>query len=226
MNQRELENIQRADYIEWNNLPYMGDSKNLPPIYELGTMVRSSGHDITFSKDIWVSENYRRTYNSQTNLLDDLVKPANFFLLMKDPRSSELKALLITPQELEQLTGLLDTYKKSNTKQLDFWIVSSHGVPQNATQNEITPSDPLYPNYSKLLSQIQFYNGDLDLCLKQGNFDWFNENKQEKLDFLENVVLPNYPEKRKHFQKFMEKIQGQVLVNATREKPVEETGSV
>lgn len=209
---------QTQNYLEKaraNPLPYLSWKTSFPMVLKKGDYAINSLEKIhvqslndmvatsfaapwRFQENIFVSENYANTYRGQTNKLDPFLKPLNFFLLIKEPGTDDLKAMLITQEEALEFSRYIDAHKTEMKKTgPEAWIMTPHNHWLNGTSANIEPR-----NYPILLEQIRFFNADLDMYTSDTQIDWLFEETQEKLEYLENVILVNYPEKEKFLRSF------------------------
>lgn len=88
------------------------------------------------------------------------------------------------------------------------WIVSPHDTLVCGTSDHIDEkNEKENTSYRDLVSQIQYFNADIDMLNRSKQFDWLlYESAIEKMDFLENELLRNYPEKRKYLASFKQEI--------------------
>lgn len=197
-----------APYKPWKDL-----SENFPAMLDwhvgynqgqvkIDTLNEMVPFNLGFSENIFVSENYQKTYIGQTNYMDKFIKPVTLFLVIKEP-DGKLKILLMTQEEYQEFLGFLlvqqnkDRLKENNVQ---MWVVSPHNTVLCGTSNEV---DEEGTDYQNLLSQIQYFNADLNMLSRSEQFDWLlSEGPYEKMEFLENEILKNYPEKKKHLHYF------------------------
>lgn len=180
------------------------DKNNYPVgITRLYDMVATSSlPGFQFSNNIYVTENYSHTVQNQKNLLDYHIKPINFFLLIKEPRTGELNTLIITQEEATEFMAYLDKYPQELAKEgQEVWITSSHNTLLAGTSDQIT-----HPEYPKILEQIQYFNCDLDMLAEKPDYEWLLENYEGKLSFLENQLMQNHPEQMKFMDIFKDNI--------------------
>ncbi len=165
------------------------------------TELFKSGSAFNFSRNIFVSENYQNTALLSTSP-EALLKPLNYFLLLKDA-AGELKTLIITQDEAREFLGYFDANRDVLKKQgIDAWIASPRGTMLDGT----APYPPDHKDYASIVQQIQFLSGDIDKLAETKSFEWImSDNIIEKIKFLNNTILRLYPEKRKFFEVFKEK---------------------
>lgn len=213
---------QTQSYLAKSNaspLPYLSWGMNFPThlqkgdyssaaggrihIQSLNELVASSGNvPWNFQENILVSENYANTYRDQTNKMDPYLKPLNFFLLVKEPGTGILKAMLITQEEAREFSRYIDTHKSAMLATgAEAWLMTPH----NHWLNGTSPSSEInHQDYSILLEQIRFFNADLDKLSEDKEIDWLFQSTTEKLDYLENTILAIHPEKEKFLRTFNE----------------------
>lgn len=196
----------------WNNtfpIPlnvgaYSTQKDDRDPI-KVETLSIMLGSNPGISKNILVSENYLKTYTDQQDSMDGLIKPLDFFLALKD-KHNNIKILCITQEEAVEFMNYInsDQGRKNFIEQgYSAWVISNHNALLCGTSNTI----PKTPEYRSLLSQVQYFNGDIDLLSRDKNFDWLLEgNTLGKLDVLKKRILPNYPEKARHWEMFRRNI--------------------
>lgn len=170
--------------------PFALPSNKTLQILSLNNMAESLRQELgfKFSENILVSENYMNTYTNQKNKLDFFVKPVNFFLVVKNQETNQLKTMIMTQEEADEFKR----YLQSNTEALkkkgfEAMVVTPNNIPWIDTAN--LRQEPTYPD---LLEQIRFYNGDLNYLVRDEQFNWIYENQEHKLRFLENYILPNH----------------------------------
>ncbi len=191
--------IRAAPYKPWKNLSENFHNQDQIKIDPLNDMVP---FNLGFSENIFVSENYQKTYIGQTNYIDKFIKPVTLFLVVKEP-DGKLKILLITQDEYKEFLDFLSVQQNKNQlkdNNVQMWVVSPHNTVLCGTSNTV---DEEGTDYQNLLSQIQYFNADLNMLSRSEQFDWLlGESPYEKMEFLENEILQNYPEKKKHLHYF------------------------
>jgi len=169
-------------------------------IYHLNTMLANVPMDLQwgFSDNLYVSENYMETIEKQYNKMDNYIKPLHFFLVIKEPGTDKLKTLLITQEEAIDFRKYISLHKDELIKEeYEAWIRTPHNDQFAGTSPTVNN-----PSYPKTLEEIQFFNGDLDMLSQNKSFEWLFTRPNEKIKFLENVILKNHPEKKKFLSKF------------------------
>lgn len=154
----------------------------------------------SFSSNIFVSENYQQTLFEQMNQMDHYIKPVNFFMVIQEPGDSPLKTMLITQQEATEFMHYLDKNRDGLIREgYGIWINTPHDTLLTGTSPEIDNK-----NYAEILEQIQFFNGDLNKLSQNNQFNWMLQNNAGKINFLTNVILKNFPEKKKFLPHFLD----------------------
>lgn len=169
-------------------------------IRTLNEMVESTERSETwsFSPNIFVSENYAKTVGYQQNFMNQFIKPLNFFIVIQEPGSDVLKTMLITQEEASEFKKYFEENRDALLKEgYKLWIRSPHNDQLIGSAPDITHQD-----YPKILEEIQFFNGDLDMLSDCARLDWLIERNGEKMEFMKDVTLRNYPEKKKFLARF------------------------
>lgn len=147
-----------------------------------------------FSPDIFVSENFRDTCESQPQKLDFYKKEILFVLMIRDEMKNTLKCLIITPEEATYFKDILS--KLTNRKDCYMWIETVH-------QTLFFGEKPAYliacERYQSLIEQLALANGDIDILLQALNISakasWFLHAWDSKMDFVERCILPLHKDK-------------------------------
>jgi len=187
------------DFKSWNVEPEA--VKHFMDIAPLETMVQTHHlvHEATdrrwvFSSDIFVSENFRDTCESQPQKLDFYKKEILFVLMIRDEMKNTLKCLIITPEEATYFKNILS--KLTNREDCYMWIETVH-------QTLFCGEKPAYliacERYQSLIEQLALANGDMDILLQALNISakasWFLHECDSKMDFLERCIIPLHKDK-------------------------------
>lgn len=181
-----------------NTLPVQIESLN-------DMIAKSYSRSFVFSNNIYVSENYKNTALQQTDPLDGYQKPISFFIVIKSSQTNKLNILIISLDELEELFNYAEKNKEDLKKQgYEIWFKNTHDdfladdIPIEIIQSE---------EYQKLLTQLRFFNGDLDQLLKTPNLEWLLDDLSKKLDFLCAMVVPNNLDQAKDYENLQHELQ-------------------
>lgn len=182
----------------------------------LNEMVFQNESKITFrfSEDIYASHYYKKTYQEQQDYTDEYEKPVNFFLLVEDPLTKSLKAVLITPEEAADAKKIMED---ENNRSL-----FGGPIKERRRFSILTPQGSLFygdepnilnPQYQAIREQIAYFNGDLDVLSDfSPNFVWLNHNTSEKVSFLEQSIMPHHLENRRFLGVLKERLKDNNLL--------------
>lgn len=167
---------------------------------EPGTEKSEKGaRPFTFSDNLFVSQNYLKTIEAQSEAMDGYKKDGVFFMVEQDDIKGTIKFMVITPEEAAQLRSQLSTRALSDTHH--FWIETDHQTPQGGRK----PAK-LHPDYHKGIEQMAFLSGDLDVLYQQLNKNsWLREDTPKKLTFLRDTIKPIHRDKADLFRPLVQK---------------------
>lgn len=163
---------------------------------------KRSVSSVHFNEDIHITENYLRTLPKQdSDILDPYVKPVGFVLFIQNNSKQTLKLLLLTHSEACFFASLIKEYNENaGSKPQDkvFWITTTHELKFMGEKPEL-----LHPDYSSLLEQVWFFNGDTQIMSKHvKRLKWIHEDMTIKLNFYETVILACHPDKTELYPHF------------------------
>lgn len=162
-------------------------------IVTLNDMIKTAvpGLAWQFADNILVSENYLNVYQSQNNKLDAFIKPLNYFLVVKNPESNTLQSMLIAAEEAQEFVEFFDHHTEELKKSgFEAMVLTPNNEPWASTSNSSNLRN--HPQFSDILEQIRFFNGDINFLMQDQQYNWIYEQEDSKLHFLENYVLPNH----------------------------------
>lgn len=184
--------------------------KNFPAIRPLTDMLStgspSKQPDWSFDSEIYVTANFAKTYQEQTDLTDNRQKPLFVFLLIENPKTNRLESLLMTQEDADVL--IKQFYEKRNELQAAgrrYWFMTPH---ENCVHGSSATVD--HPDYLRILEQVCFINGDSDVLRnKSERLSWLTSGPHlsKKLDFMDTKILNAHPEKRVFFQSLLKKLE-------------------
>ncbi|MBL7481279.1 DUF3638 domain-containing protein [Legionella bononiensis] len=146
---------------------------------------RGNKHPDLFSDNLMASTNYAYNYRGQTECANAFIKPV-FLIWYHQNYQGELTAMIVTPQEAQELTR-----KAFNDKKKSSWIsttmdtVVAGNRPDGMLQTE---------RYQIIREQIRFFNGEFSGLLNQDSpLLWLKAHPEEKINFFENTLMPYRP---------------------------------
>lgn len=135
-----------------------------------------------FSPELRASTNYAYTYQEQEQSLGVFLKPV--FLVWYHMEKGQLHAMIVTPQEAENLQS---RFKEPHTD----WIATTLDTVVAGTRPEGMLQDV---RYQSLREQVRFFNGEFAGLMNQDTpLIWLKEQRAEKLAFYEKNLLPYRP---------------------------------
>lgn len=189
-------NLQEFQYIPWTleNIDFNVNTRELntacTSLALNSQKTATPEKSITFfSENLHVSDNYANVFQGQKHFLGSLTKPIHAILFRQsiDPPGSEplITACIISNQECDEIAQLLKTNPIDG-----LWIgTTRHDVLAGEKPDNIDINQNQH--YAELIEQIQFIDGQCKALVKQKTpFYWLSENTQQKLDYLENKVIP------------------------------------
>lgn len=186
---------------------------DLPKIMKLNQMINQSSRkaEFKFDENIFASENYAVTLNGQADLLDQYKKPVHVYLILEDPKTKGLQAMVVTQEEGSFfLAKLRQEFPNPHDASRKFWLMTPQETVIYGSSNK-----PNHQDYPRIRDQICFFNGDSDVLQRNlNNQSWMMENSVGKMQYLDTTLLPNMPSKRKFFKGLQEKLNNAVPTKA------------
>ncbi len=188
-----------VDFRNWNMEPEVVgrfmDIATLETMVQTHHLVRvATDRRWEFSSDIFVSQNFRDTCESQPQKLDFYKKEILFVLMIRDEIKNTLKCLIITPEEASYFKDVLLKLHRPENRYI--WIETVH---KTVFHGEKPGNLIACENYRSLLEQLALANGDMDILLEalsiSGKASWFFHACDSKMDFLESCILPLHKDK-------------------------------
>jgi hypothetical protein len=145
-----------------------------------------------FSDNLYVSRNFALSCEVQPDLVDSYKKDVVFYLVELDENNQKINFLLITPEEAAAIQNNFIEVRGGRR----YWIETTHQIPFCGHKPKDLPRE-----YDQCLEQIALFAGDTDILnskLKEGA--WLLNETQDKLQFLEQVIMPVHPDKNNLLQ--------------------------
>ena len=144
--------------------------------------------DWQFSSNIAVIANFIETIQEQTNMLDVTQKDPVLILMEHDSATNEMQFLILTADDAATFAIFeLDSKQGSKT----FWIETVHQIPFWGEKPVNLPKA-----YGQGLQEIALFAGDTDILNSTYDKDcWLAENSRDKLNFMQQYILPQHPDK-------------------------------
>jgi len=169
--------------LTFENFMAMQVPKDLNKIKDLNhvyTDYYNSRPSLQFYPSIFSSVN---AYKTCTNFSAVNAKAVHA-VLMRETVSGDIEAVIITYPEVDQLGNILSDPKNGHPHHA--WVVSSSGEFLLGKKPE-----KMSENYDKILTQIQFFNGDFLALGKHDPLDhWLLEYQKMGFNFFEQKVKP------------------------------------
>ncbi len=189
-NEKEIESrtVSAEVYIAWNSDGWNSDlwkSRNCVKLNAAtGERFKTA---CKFSDNLYASHNFYNSTTEKNDALTSFQKPCYFVLGLKDREN--ISIAMITQEDAAELRSKLKNPKISSTR--EFWIETVGGLPYHGSKPaEIEKS----ADYQSLMEQVHFYNADLNyLAPKTQSLTWLRKDRDKKLRFLEDTVLPCHP---------------------------------
>lgn len=130
-----------------------------------------------FTSNLFVSHNFSKTYNEQQQDINAFAKPV--FLIWYHIKDAKLHAMLVTPEETEELADCIKNLPESwISTTMDTMIAGRR--PEGILEQE---------RYQVLREQVRFFNGELaELVNQETPLIWLKEESIAKLDFFANTL--------------------------------------
>ena len=160
-----------------------------------GTYLLGAQHPFNLDSNIFISDRQAKTIKGQLNYYDN-VKPIKVMIMVADIKNPEaLKCYIVTKKEANIYAKMSSDALAAKFPNQNIWLISPSEMLLAGTPPVVLPK-----NYSRVLEQVRFINGDVKYLSKQKEgFGWLAENTEAKLAFLKQKVLPRFPEKAKSY---------------------------
>ncbi len=165
--------------------------------FDSGQIKYGAEYGKIFDKDqIFVTENFRLTYEEAVSVFDKAQKPANQILFVKD-KEGKTSALLLSYYEAHQFREYLtklyqENWKKKKEERMEgidrIWLSGAEG--DLFLNNPFAKLNKKEKEIERILFQVNLFNGNvkyLDERESQAS-SWFKENTELKLRFLKLKV--------------------------------------
>ncbi|MBS0290717.1 MAG: DUF3638 domain-containing protein [Proteobacteria bacterium] len=150
---------------------------------------------IVFSDQLHFSKAFSQTIKSQASFFDIFTKNTQTIMMISKKKPPFLtQAVILNNNEADY-----ELYKDLSNELNYVWFINPAGTILGGTPPPNLPKD-----YSSLLEQIRYLNGDCKLLANQKMaFDWLD---QDKLNFLESHIIPIHPDQFTSFAKLKTRV--------------------
>ncbi len=191
-----------------------------------------------FSEDLYVSTNFYETIetpNKEPSLLNGYKKPITHIMFLQNPKTGELKSMLLSPLDAAFYRGKTSlkphiegkgvgaplNLTETNEGAWQAWIVTPKGIPYSGR-----PPAAINKLYPSMLEQIRYYNGDTDTLVSHFHETvWLTEQQTEKLSFYERVIQNYHPDKSEAYPFLKQKLQEHIFVSKFKDHLVARSNS-
>jgi Protein of unknown function (DUF3638) len=154
-------------------------------VFSVNSMISNVNLDLVLlDSNLYISKNHAYIYEQQHDLLDQYRLPIQHILMLKQ-EDGTISAIIITPNEAQQLIEQKGTMFAESGGATTIWLESPSGIVSYGVRPENIAKDL---KYRKIKEQIKFVNGDVKSLLMDEQYLWLPRNIEKNRKLLEKIL--------------------------------------